>query len=721
MNSVLGGLGVLQRFVSGRWALFGVLVLAALVLFHIVIGLPLLSAGDPYWVEPRGDMATMMAGHYAVIDHPWHFPLGVTTALRGEATPTAIVYSDSLPWLTVVMKALGLGRVVNPLALFMLIAYVAQPLAMVALLRACGVTRTSSLLMGGLLALFFPAWLTRQFGHIALGGQWLLILALAWTVLVARFGLTLRRIAEIAVLGLIVTGTHAYHLVPVAACLGAGVLSEVLQKRAKAWIHAAASLAVFAAGIGFAAWVLGYGGVGQSGGGGALGVYSMNVLGPLWPQASALAGQRWDNVWFTGTLNIPGQTFEGYNYLGAGVLLVAGAAAASCLLGLARGERPDAVAWRRFGPLGLMLVVMTLYAIGPRPYLGPLLMFDIGRPQGAFGLVLGLFRAHGRFFWIVGYAVLALAIARIDRLESSRLRLGLLVLALGLQVADMSQVIRAVRTVYTPTGPYYDAVIRTDPAFEGRPWRFAPVIECVQDLDAWTMVQMSHQALRRHGVSNSGPVARALNVSCDITPAAKVDAAPDDRTLTVVTGDPVQKPSLFAAFRDRSDCYRFVRGLLCGRGLAQVPGLEPYVAVSAEQLNAAPVIYLNRGVKPPELGKGWGLPEKFAIWSDGKVAWLTLDPRGATDFVLFLNVIAIGPSKDDTQAIEVVFNGKVQRRTRITRGVFSLRISGATPGQSAKVELRLPEAAMPPPFHGIPDPRLLGIGVNEIRVVPLER
>ncbi|PIB90576.1 hypothetical protein [Caulobacter sp. FWC2] len=711
----------MQRFLSARSTLFGGLVLAALVLFHIVIGLPLLSAGHPYWVEPRGDMATMMAGHYAIIDHPWRFPLGVTTALRGEAIPTAIVYTDSLPWLTVAMKALGLGRVLNPLALFLLIAYVAQPLAMVALLRACGVNRTSSLLLGGLLALFFPAWLTRQFGHIALGGQWLLILGLAWAVLVARFGLTRRRIVEISALGLVVAGTHAYHLVPVAACLGAGLLSELLQKRAKAWLHATIALVAFAVGVGFAAWVLGYGGVGQSGGGGALGVYSMNVLGPLWPQASTLAGQRWDNVWFTGTLNVPGQTFEGYNYLGAGVLLVVIAAAAWCGLGLVRGEKPGAAAWRRFGPLALMLVMMTLYAIGPRPYLGPLLMFDIGRPQGAFGMVLGLFRAHGRFFWIVGYAVLAFSIARIDRLESSRLRLGLLGLALALQVADMSQVIRGVRTIYEPTAPYYDAVIRTDPAFEGRPWRFQPVIECVQDFDAWTMVQMSHQALRRHGVSNSGPVARALKVSCDIEPAAKGDAAPGDRTITAVIGDPVQKPALFETFAHRTDCYRFVRGLLCGRGLAQVPGLEPYAAVSAEALAAAPVIYLNKGVKPPELGKGWGLPEQFAIWSDGKAAWLTLDTRGARDFVLFLNVIAIGPSKDDTQAIEVVFDGKAQRRTRITRGVFSVRIRGATPGQPARVELRLPEASAPPPFHGIPDPRLLGIGVNEIRVVPLGR
>ena len=184
-------------------------------------------------------------------------------------------------------------------------------------------------------------------------------------------------------------------------------------------------------------------------------------------------------------------------------------------------------------------------------------------------------------------------------------------------------------------------------------------------------------------------------------------------------GDPVQNPTLFETFGQRSDCYRFVRGLLCGRALAQVPGLEPFIPVSAAQLAAAPVIYLNKGVRPPELGRGWSQPERFAIWSDGKAAWLTLDTKGATDFVLFLNVIAIGPSKDDTQPIEVVFNGKVQRRSRITRGVFSARVEGATPGQPAKVELRLPEASSPPPFHGIPDPRLLGIGVNEIRVVPL--
>ncbi|OYX16071.1 MAG: hypothetical protein B7Z07_03365, partial [Sphingomonadales bacterium 32-67-7] len=94
--------------------------------------------------------------------------------------------------------------------------------------------------------------------------------------------------------------------------------------------------------------------------------------------------------------------------------------------------RVVAATWRRFGPLLAAVVVLTVYAIGPRPYFGPLLMFDAGRPTGLFGDIIGLFRCHGRFFWTVGYAILAFAIVQVDRLESSRLRLGLLGLAVAL-------------------------------------------------------------------------------------------------------------------------------------------------------------------------------------------------------------------------------------------------------------------------------------------------
>lgn len=696
------------------------LVVVAIVLFHIVFGLPLLAAGASYWVEPRGDMASMMAGHYAVIDHPWRFPPAVTGALRGEATPVSIVYSDSLPWLTIAMKALGVGHVFNVLGLFMLASYVAQPLAMVALLRASGVTRLSTLMLGGLIALFFPPWLARQFGHIALAGHWVLILGLAWSVQVARLGLSTRRTIEITALALLAAGTHPYHVVPVTACLGAGLLSEVLQGRGNAWRQAVVTIAAYAAALALSMALLGYGGGGMSGGGGALGVYSMNVLGPVLPQASTLAGQTWNGAWFTGTLDANGaQTFEGYAYLGAGALLAILVAGAIGVARLARGERPAPGTWRRFGPLVAALVVLTLYAIGPRPYLGMRLLFDVGRPSGVFGDLIGLFRAHGRFFWVAGYGAIAYAVVRIDTLEPARLRIGLLAAAVVLQAADMTQMIKGVRTIYEPTSPYYDAVIRSDPAFEGRPWRFQPLVECLDGgMDAWTIIQMSHQALRRHGVSNSGPLARALKVDCEVEKAALVDAAPNDRTITAVIGDRLERPDLFEKFEGRSDCYAFARGLLCGRGLSAVPGLEPYIPISADRLAAAPVISLE-GVRPAALGAGWSLPEPRGTWTDGRSAWLTIDGRGATDFVLIFTIVSIGPSADGSQRVDVAVDGRVLRTARLRPGVFTVRIEGAPAARPTRVELRLPEAAYPPNYKGKADPRLLGIGVSQIRVVPL--
>ena len=153
-------------------------IAVALVLFGLVFGCGLLRADAPFWTSPIGDMGQMVAGEIAALRAPWSLPLLVTHTLDAPDA-VAAVYTDSIPWLTALLKALHLGDRVSLLGLFLLLEWIAQPAAAFALLRASGVERPSTLLAGCLLALLTPAWLFRQIGHIALSGHAFEIAALA--------------------------------------------------------------------------------------------------------------------------------------------------------------------------------------------------------------------------------------------------------------------------------------------------------------------------------------------------------------------------------------------------------------------------------------------------------------------------------------------------------------------------------------------------------------
>ena len=219
----------------------GAAVLAAVLAFTLIYGLRLLNAADPYWRDPHGDMTQMMAGELAGLRAPWSLPLLVVRTLTAP-DPIALVYTDSIPWLTALLKALHLGSTVSLLGAFLLLAWVAQAAAMHGLLRALGVTRGFTLFLGSLLALLAPPFLARQLGHTALSGQAFEIAALALAVTAARRGASPRVLAAFVALGVLAAGVHAYHLPPITLMLLAALASDLLQRRAGAVRRAAVGL-----------------------------------------------------------------------------------------------------------------------------------------------------------------------------------------------------------------------------------------------------------------------------------------------------------------------------------------------------------------------------------------------------------------------------------------------------------------------------------------------
>ena len=91
-------------------------------------------------------------------------------------------------------------------------------------------------------------------------------------------------------------------------------------------------------------------------------------------------------------------SFEGYNYFGAGLILL-------LPIALVLFWR-DLVAFpKRYPALFLVLTGLFLYAISNHVWLGPYELFSFPLPTWITWLT-GSFRAAGRFFWLMGYLIL---------------------------------------------------------------------------------------------------------------------------------------------------------------------------------------------------------------------------------------------------------------------------------------------------------------------------
>lgn len=705
------------------WTVFLAAAALGLAAFGWILRFELVWADAAYWRNPRTDMLAMQGGFEAFLQAPWRFPLTLVDTLVGR--PVSIVYTDSIPWLAVLLKATG-ADALSLLGLFLVAAYPLQGLGMVCLLRALGVERPVPLLMGAALALLFPPWLARQFGHVALSGHWILLFTLAVTVSSLRRGLSWRRMALFGLLAALATGIHAYHLVPIGACFAAALVSEAAQRRPGALRRGGLAIVLVGLAVGASALVLGYDrGRGPTGGGDALGVYAMNLLGPFLPAGSRLFGQVWTGGWFTRVVDPTGaQYFEGLQYLGAGAwVLVLLALIVSLRSWIS--ARPEPRALLRWAPLAAAMVGLAAWSVGWEPYLGERHLASLPRPSGPLAELLGAFRAHGRFFWTVGYLLIALGV-----LWASRLRPlaggALLAAAVALQAWDLGPMRQGLREAYSLLEAQYPPSLHDHPALRERSWLFTPTYFCTRSTsDQRAIAELARLGVRLGGVSNTYPTARSNDPPCgQAIPGVGNDAPPGDRRIVVVTSDGRSEGGALQQVAWRTDCYRFARGVICGWGLQGLSGLNPVAPgeLLAETKREVLTVRMDEGVKPSVLAQGWAEPDPGGkgIWSLGPRAVLRLEApaRAAEGGGLLLELRAIGFSDAPLrpQSVFVSVDGRRAAHLWVDPRDFDVyRV--AVPDEAAEdarleVVFDLPDAR-----SSRADPRVLGIALQSVTML----
>lgn len=659
---------------GARWPLLALLgVIGAL---HAVwlVGVVLWSPGAALWETPPNDIATGLVGMEALLGDAWHWPLTLTNRLLVDGEPISIAYTDSLPLLAIVLKAIGAkASMLAPFGIAILLGQVLQPIAAGWALQRAGLSRWIILIPGAILLACAPSWLFRLLvQHVTLTWHWPVLLALGLSLGWCRSGRVTRgEIAGAIALCFVAIGTHPYLALEVGAVLLSGCLVLMGEKRplAKRLIAAATLGGGMVASVVFGAIASGFWPPPKPGLTigpymGKPGHHSANLLGPFDFSYSAL---------WTGSKPIDATTgqYEGMTYAGAGVLflvaLVVVIAAARLLSSTLRTalhsfDSSEVPALGRFWPVITMASALAFVALSPTVWLGNDRLFSLPIPE-VLTPFFDQFRSNGRFIWPGMYLAIILLIVALVRCVGLRRGSIAVTVALGLQVADSAILRQGIRDMVARSAmevPSELAAVTESGALKGNV-RLRPSWGCLRIPDFLPDRLIALRVIRSGGIVHEPPIARGGTSDCNAALIAT------DRAISGVA-DVVFRYSLSLQNQitliARRNCNAFETLIVCrdernsgALALKDVLALLP----PDERVQAGvryPIIPGQLGVE--WLSEGWSVPEAWGTWSDGPSAVLLLPiPMQQSVRAVRLELTAFSSSPMQRQPLSVTIGERM--------------------------------------------------------------
>ena len=662
--------------------------------------LALLAGALPTGAPPFPDFAQHVVGERYFLHQPWGWP-PLRAAGLDAPHGVDIALTDSLPLLTLLAKAL------RPLApwieqtetVFQALAWTLQPVAAVFALRSAGERRLVPAIAVALIAASMPSFLMR-FWQASLTGHFLILFELGFALRIVRAtdARSSHRAIAAACLSLPVgLLTHPYLWAMQCALFASAPLTLALRRDA-GWRPAMAGLGLGLLASAALADLAGY--TGATGGDGGFGNYAMNLASPFWPISSWL----FPGLPMHAAEATPG-AYEGYQYLGAGLLLLLCIAGLSCLPMIRRAAS-------RHAGLVLVCLALTIYAVSDKVYLFHHFLFGYDAAATPLRYLTGPFRCSGRMFWPVAYAAMVGAVVLVARRFPPALGGAILLLAGALQ------------TLEARTQRGYDADGISVPQSWG--WLDAPRLDRVMAaharltvLPAYPCVEGGTSDLMRLlwiAADSRIPVdtmyvARTTR-SSECLPTRLLTTPPDPGELRVLMPGYAGMSPLLQ--QDGAECRFLLPYTLCSRDRASLAGLASW---QVQLENAA--IPLGRLVPTRAgspgyhaLGTGWSPPEDWGVRSDGPLAIIAAAlPTTAMPPLSFSIVAhAFGLPAGQTRLVTVSHAGRVLVQWQVggDDASFALPVPDEVFARGELfLELRAPDD------HG-----QLGIGIVSLRLSP---
>ena len=396
------------------------LIVAFLITFafvNMVFPVGFLAGTADFWQTQVDDITQYIAGFNAYFIEPWHYPLFKIESLDYPSS-TRTTFVDAIPIYALLLKIFVPDRAYpfNPFGFWVYFCFFMNAFSAWLLLRSLNLKSWIALTSLVVFLIISPSLLARL-GHISLMSHWLILISI---VLYVR---STSRPYQLAQWCIILALTFYINLYIFAMVYSIYIATYFSGWRARTPVQNLMQLALPTGFILASLFVtilpLGGSSVIPEGG---WGLYSMNALAPF-------TGGKLVALSYT---QVEGQG-EGFNYLGLGVLLLFSYA-------LYLNWKCKSGYFKRHIHVLFLMILFTVYSLSYRIYVGSAHVANIFYPSFLDPL-LTQFRASGRFFWPVAYAIIIFSVVSVIRLGGRR---GAVVLAvlLFVQIFDLSDRVR---------------------------------------------------------------------------------------------------------------------------------------------------------------------------------------------------------------------------------------------------------------------------------------
>lgn len=481
-----------------------------------------------YWLTEVDDVTQYVSGFNAFFNAPFRYPLLAFDSIN-YPQGTRVTFMDAIPLYALLLKLLipASFSPFNPFGIWVALVFVGQALCGWWILRELKIKSWLALLALTVCLLTFPA-LTTRLGHISLMSHWILLCSLALyirgrrTCEPQRWAWSLLLVAAFYI--------NIYLFVMASAVYMANCLYS--SARFKPAVVARALIPFLIVGMSLFLTILPMERVAVTPEGG-FGFYSMNLLSPFHGGKYLIFPNP----------EMPGQ-YEGFNYLGIGVLLVF---SASIFLNYKFAMGLFSQHWA----LTWLMLLFTAYALSNVIYYGSHQIVTINYPS-VMDRITSQFRASGRFFWPVGYCVVIFSFAVLYKKLNTLLFAMCMVVLIFLQISDLSSLRH--RLVDTAKRPAVKVLTQSEwdqqATSEIQYLYFFPKFRCGRaDLTHNTLLPVMRYAVMHNIKINTGYVARAnFNCGTENIKTEIAESVPGHSLYVFVKGDIPQVEQVQALF-----------------------------------------------------------------------------------------------------------------------------------------------------------------------------